>query len=133
MRPKLKEKPTEWRKFALVWSAFFALLAWQGQRKGFWSREAFLTALGVLGASALAALVYPRIFRVPYRAVMTLTSYVGQFFERILLGVVFFVMIAPLGLLLRAFGKDLLNLKRDSSRPTYWESPRSSGGFERLF
>jgi O-antigen/teichoic acid export membrane protein len=38
----------------------------------------------------------------------------------IVLGVMFFGVVTPTGLLMRAFGKDLLKLRRRSELPTYW-------------
>jgi hypothetical protein len=32
----------------------------------------------------------------------------------------FFVVVTPMGLLMRLFGKDLLRMKWDRSTPTYW-------------
>ena len=41
---------------------------------------------------------------------------------RILLALVFFVVLAPVALVMRAFGKDPLERRRDRRRPTYWRT-----------
>ena len=43
----------------------------------------------------------------------------GKFISPIIMGVIFFVVVTPIGFLLRIFGKDVLNLKYDNSR-SYW-------------
>lgn len=39
----------------------------------------------------------------------------------IVMGIVFFTTIFPIGVLMRLFGKDLLNLKLDRKAQTYWQ------------
>ena len=43
----------------------------------------------------------------------------GKFISPIIMGVIFFVVVTPIGFLLRIFGKDVLNLKYDNSK-SYW-------------
>ena len=44
-----------------------------------------------------------------------------------LLSVAFFVVLTPIGLLMRAFGKDLLKLRRDPGAASYWVARRPPG------
>lgn len=45
----------------------------------------------------------------------------------IALAITFFLVITPLGLLLRAMGKDPLKLKRDASAQSFWIERRPPG------
>ena len=45
--------------------------------------------------------------------------FLGRFISPIIMGVIFFVVVTPIGFLLRIFGKDVLNLKYDNSK-SYW-------------
>ena len=45
----------------------------------------------------------------------------------VVMGVLFFVVLTPTALLMRAFGKDPLRLARDPAAPTYW-IPREPPG-----
>jgi hypothetical protein len=45
----------------------------------------------------------------------------------VVMGFVFYSTVTPIGLLLRAFGKDLLNLRLDRSAKTYWIERRPPG------
>jgi len=44
----------------------------------------------------------------------------GWVMSRVILGIIFYVLVAPLGLVLRLFGKDFLDLKIDKSKLSYW-------------
>ncbi len=43
----------------------------------------------------------------------------GRFFSPIIMGAIFFFVVTPTGLILRIFGKDILNLKKNSLN-SYW-------------
>ena len=43
----------------------------------------------------------------------------GSFVSPIVMGVVFFLVVTPISLLMKLFGKDVLNLKRNNSK-SYW-------------
>ena len=38
----------------------------------------------------------------------------------IIMGVVYFLLVTPIGLIVRIMGKDLLNKKYDKTKETYW-------------
>lgn len=44
----------------------------------------------------------------------------GKIISPIVLAIVFFAIITPIGLLMKIFGKDLLNLKYKKDNNTYW-------------
>jgi hypothetical protein len=51
----------------------------------------------------------------------------GNFISPIIIGLVFFIVVTPTAFLMRAFGKDLLNLKKNNKK-SYWikKSPTKS-------
>jgi hypothetical protein len=133
MKLKLKDEPKEWRNFVLVWCAAVSLVTWLLVRKG-WAPDQGLKLVGILAAlAAAAAVVRPQMFRWLYRAGMTLSFHVGQVMGRVILTVVFFLVVTPMGLLLRLMGKDLLELKRDPAKRSYWKPARKMGSFEQQF
>ncbi len=92
-------------------------LAW---RQG-WTPGALPVGLGVAGAVlALGGWLAPRLFRPLYRVWMGLALVLGFVMTRVLLTLVFFLAVTPIGLLLRLFGKDPLHRRPDPSAPTYW-------------
>ena len=51
---------------------------------------------------------------------MRLGILLGAIVSPIVMGVVYFVVITPIGLIMKIFGKDVLNLKIDKNKNTYW-------------
>ena len=43
----------------------------------------------------------------------------GRFISPIVMGIIFFLVVTPTAFILRLFGKDVLNLKKNNE-PTYW-------------
>ena len=64
---------------------------------------------------------------------MTLSFQVGQIIGRILLTLFFFLLVTPMGLMLRLLGKDLLRLKRTPDAKTYWRKAKDNRDFDRMF
>jgi polyferredoxin len=44
----------------------------------------------------------------------------GNFVSPIVMGIIFFGVVTPTGLLLKLFNKDILNLKKSRKKDTYW-------------
>ena len=51
---------------------------------------------------------------------MRLGAILGIIVSPIVMGVVYFGIITPIGLIMKLFGKDVLNLKLDKNKKTYW-------------
>ena len=52
----------------------------------------------------------------------------GVIISPIVMGIVFFLVVTPTGLILRIMGKDLLNKKYDKEKETYWIKRNASIG-----
>jgi len=46
--------------------------------------------------------------------------FLGAIISPIAMGVVFFFVVTPIGFIMRVSGKDLLNMKHDSKKKSYW-------------
>ena len=44
----------------------------------------------------------------------------GKIISPIIMGIIFFLVVTPIGLLMRLFGKDVLNLKFNKKESSYW-------------
>ena len=51
---------------------------------------------------------------------MRLGILLGSIVSPIVMGVVYFGVITPIGIIMKIFGKDVLNLKIDKNKNTYW-------------
>ena len=46
--------------------------------------------------------------------------FLGKIVSPIIMAVIFFLVVTPIGLLMRLFGKDVLNLKLNKKKSSYW-------------
>ena len=125
---------TEVKRFGYLFGALGALLgaylAWKGNSLWPWSvAAAFVFA--VSGAFA------PRLLRPVYAAWMKFAFVLGWVNTRVLLSVFFYLVMTPLGTVLRLFGKDLLGERIDRTASSYWiprqETPFDPQQYRRLF
>ena len=73
----------------------------------------------VAGILWVPALVMPGLLRPIYTTWMKIGHGLGWINTRIILGVLFYVMILPMGLIMRLFGKDPMSRKWDESASSY--------------
>ncbi len=109
------------RQFAGLWLGFFGGLAgWHGLVRGHgtagWVLAGLALALGPLG------LIRPKAVRPVFVAWVVLTYPVGVLVSLVMLGLVYYGMLTPLGGLLRLAGRDPLRRQRPSGEATYWEA-----------
>ena len=130
---RLKEKPLEWIKFTAVMGvALNSLLGWLWW-KGLLPAAVLVTGIGIALLVVSVAAIRPRWFRGFYRGGMTFSFQIGQVIGKVLLTGFFFVLVTPMGLLLRLLGKDLLDLRKTPDRKTYWHKAKSTREFDRMF
>ena len=89
--------------------------------------------LGAVGAVLLCGGFYfaPRL-RAVYRAWMALALVLGHLVTMVLLTVVYFLLITPLGLLMRLFGRDPMRRSFKPPGESYWIARRDDQAPERL-
>ena len=133
MKLKLKEDPKEWRKAALLSALGLAMLSSLLRWRRVLPNAGWLAVLAVLALVAAAACLRPRLFRGHYRFTHKLGFHASQYVGYFLLGLFFLVVLTPMGLVLRALGKDPLRLKRPAKDKTCWTEAKESGPLDRLF
>jgi len=105
------------RSFGFVFAVVFVVIAlwplWHGGGLRWWS-------LGVAGAFVVVAIAVPRVLAVPNRLWLKLGLLLGKVVSPIALGVLFYLVFMPIGMLMRLFGKDPLKLRREAAATTYW-------------
>lgn len=107
---------------------FGAVLLALGVLPLFFSRSPRVWAI-VLGILFfLAAILKPQIFKVPNRIWFRLGLMLNQIISPFILAFLFFAVFTPMGLVLRLFRKDILNLRIDKSISTYWIKSESRIG-----
>ncbi len=108
----------ELRRFAIAMLVGFfvlgALSAWRA--KGIGTGTIVLWSSGV--TLAIAAFV-PMLGRIAYLAVYLPTSIIGYVVCNVMLTLMFFLVITPLGIVMKLMGKDVLQQRRQN-RTTQW-------------
>lgn len=113
----LEVKSSSDRTFGLVFAAVFLFTgAWRWW-KGASFAEWWLAAGVVFG---LAGLLAPGILAPLNRAWVKLGLLMFHVVNPIVLGVLFYLVFLPIGLMMRWSGKDMLRLRFDSAADTYW-------------
>ena len=114
---KLSTKTVDLRKFGLmVGGAFLLLGGWLLFRHK--AAAPYLLILGLL--LALGGLVAPRALKIVYIAWMSLALTMGLVISTLILTLFYFLVVTPLSLTGRLFGKDFLSDKLDPNAKSYW-------------
>jgi hypothetical protein len=111
--------PSE-RSFGLLFGAVFALLAGYGWLFKGWSLVIVLALVAVALAFLLLGFVAPRVLRPLNWLWFQLGQLLGKVVSPVVLGAIFFLILTPVSLLTRLFGRDELRLKRKASQTSYW-------------
>jgi len=118
---------------ALVGFGFVAALAWYEAlifSFGLGSAREPLayTLAGLAGLSLLFSLVAPRANLPIYLGISILTYPIGFVLSYLILGTLFYLIITPIGLVLRRFGSDPMERRILPETTSYWEeAPRARG------
>lgn len=110
---------SELRKFGLTVGTVLGLLGglflWR-------AKEYYFYFLIFSAAFLFLGTVVPILLRPIHKVWMILAVLLGWVMTRMILSVLFYLVVTPIGLLARLFGKGRLNLAFDKSAESYWRS-----------
>ncbi|HJQ82792.1 MAG TPA: SxtJ family membrane protein [Candidatus Binatia bacterium] len=109
---------SELRRFGLTVGGMFLLLGTLSWWRGHVRPPVVFWTLGVL--LVVPGLVAPMILEPVRRGWMRFGMLLGEVNSRIILGVMFYVVIAPVGFVLRTFFRDPLDRKLDDGKTSTW-------------
>jgi len=120
--------PKEQRKFGLIMAAAIAILGFVRYSFHWWRLGHMPEALpwaffAVAALFAVTGLVLPGVLQPIMVAWFAFGRVLNKVMTAILLTMVFFLTMAPIGLCMRAFGADKLKRRWDRDAATYWEEP----------
>ena len=119
----IKSGKRELRKFGftvgIALGIFGGLFLWRG-------KEYYDILFYIAGAFILLGLVAPIILKPIQKIWMTLAIILGWVMTRVILCILFYVIVTPIGLISRLFGKRFLDLEFDENARTYWVPKQSS-------
>lgn len=121
--------------FGACWLLFVGAAGFVLQDRGA-SGMAVGLAWGLAVAVPLLGLLIPEILRWAYVGLSYLTFPIGLVVSHLVLGVVYFLVLTPLGLVMRALGHDPLGRHFDATAASHWvprEAPADPKRYFRQF
>ncbi|AVM75643.1 SxtJ family membrane protein [Magnetospirillum gryphiswaldense] len=105
------------RSFGIVFAVVFALI-------GLWPLKAGgdmrLWALGLAALFLVVAFVAPKLLKPLNLLWFKFGLLLHKIMTPLIMGLLFFLTVTPVGMLMRATGKDPMRLKRDPDAASYW-------------
>ncbi len=123
------------RQFGLVALIALPLLGWLLAVRFFAGRETtVVVAAGAVGILCCAvAQLRPAWIKPLFIGLNLIAWPFGMVIGEVVLVVTFFVVFAPIGLVMRVFGRDALQRRLDRSAKSYWQAKPASRGPESYF
>lgn len=131
---KIESSPKKLREFGFLVGGVLCVLGillwWRGRGS---YPYFFLPGILLVAAGAVS----PSVLKPFQKAWMSLAILMGWVMTRVLLSVLFYLTLTPIGLILRLTGKDLLDQKLEPEKQSYWkirpQTPRTPSDYEKQF
>lgn len=105
------------RKFALTLGVILAIL---GGYLLYKERMTFQISWIAGLVLIIVAISMPKVLKPLYKAWMILANILALIMTRIILGLLYFIIFMPIGVILKLFGERFINLKWKLTNPSYW-------------
>lgn len=114
---KIKSDKKALREFGFVMAGFFLIIGGIAMFRG---RAHYPYLLSAAAAFSAAAVFFPRILLPFQKAWMAFSMVIGFFMSRVIMTVLFYGVLTPIGVAMRIFGKDVLDQRIDKDKASYW-------------
>ncbi|MCW8132879.1 MAG: hypothetical protein KIS92_21205 [Planctomycetota bacterium] len=121
------------RQFAGIWFPLMCGLIGYALWRRFAIPDAAYGVWGLGGLVFVAGLAAPKLVKPLFVGLMYLTFPIGFVVSHVLVFAAFFLVLTPMGLLLRLFGYDPMKKSFDPSARTYWTERAPNVNFQRYF
>lgn len=122
----------ELRQFAAIWWPLAMAVVASWIHAGTGSARAAAGLVGGALAVSVFGLIRPAFMRRIYVGWMVAAAPIGWVVSHLVLAFVFFAVMTPIGLIMRALGRDPLERRFDPQAPTYWK-PHAGSEVSRYF
>jgi hypothetical protein len=120
------------RIFSLAMLAFLAFIGWAVWRKsGSVPAGTAVAAAGI--AFALLGLTVPRAVRPVFITMMVINYPIGWVVTHVVIALIFYLVVTPLGVIMRLCGRDPMERRFDPNAKTYWKPRRTDVDSSRYF
>jgi hypothetical protein len=119
--------PKQLNQFGFVWLAFlsfFGVLAWfrlhePGLAKALWAAAVVVPVIGWLA---------PSFMRMVFLGMSTAAWPIGFVVSHVVLALVYYLVLAPIGVVMRLFGYDPMARQTGSAGASFWVARQTGGG-----
>jgi hypothetical protein len=131
----LKPSKKELRTFGLCALAFLAIVGWiVFRRSGSAPVGASIAGIGL--ALAVLGFAVPQVLRPVWVVLMVINYPIGWVITHVVMAIIFYLVVTPVGIIMRLTGRDPMERAFDRTAKTYWK-PRNtdpdSAGYFRLY
>ena len=105
------------RNFGFVFTVFFSIISlyfyWFSLYNFFWP-------LTIAFIFLFFSIFFPKLLAIPNKLWFKFSILLGAFIAPIIMGIIFYFVVTPTGLIMRLIGKDLLNQKFYNAKKSFW-------------
>jgi len=123
--------PRQLAVFGIIWLVFFAGVGWAALSRDGWASAAIVWSVAVL-VPAIGWFV-PSLLRIVYLGMAYLTFPIGLVVSFVILAAIYYVVLTPIGLVMRLAGYDPMCRLRDANAASYWTPRKPAGNMRRYF
>lgn len=130
----IKSEKSDLKKFGLLIGAVLIL----GAFFLLWKQHTYYIFSFISGiVFIILSFVWPSVLKPLQKAWMTLSIVMGFVMSKVIMAIIFYVMVTPIGLMGRLSGKKFLDLKLDKNAASYWidrtQTKTEKSDYERQF
>ena len=113
----IKTGKKDLRSFGVTFGIIFLIIAGFLYYK---EKDSFQLFIYLAGSFSCLGIILPIMLKPFYMVWMIFAVILGWFMTRVIISLLYYIIITPIGLLLRIIGKDLLDLKEKKNKKSYW-------------
>jgi saxitoxin biosynthesis operon SxtJ-like protein len=128
----LNPSKKELRTFSLCALAFLCIVGWiVARRSESIPAGAAVATVGI--ALAVLGLMVPQALRPVWVVLMVVNYPIGWVVTHVVMAIIFYLVVTPIGVIMRTTGRDPMERAFDRSAKTYWKRRRTDAGSARYF
>jgi multisubunit Na+/H+ antiporter MnhG subunit len=130
----IKSDKSDWKKFGITMGIILTIIGLYL----LWKKNDYFEYLFFLAAAFfILGLLLPVALKYVYKAWMSLAVVMGFIMTRVIMVIIFYLLVTPIGLIASVTGKKFLDMKIDKSAKSYWlsrdKSLKVKADYERQF